>query len=178
MRKHSVHSWQRSWCFGSFLRHTFLSWSRAGFSPKLTSPCPPPEKVHLVHLRPWFWPQDAQRQINPRRPCKGRGRGSALLCIMGNNQLWSSTRWAEPGGGPGGLAERHTPLSCGSSSPVEREEKVTFLKLCSSQALRPELLWVESQLDLGQTWLVVLLEEELSGCGDGQGAGTGGDGHK
>lgn len=61
---------------------------------------------------------------------------------------------------------------------MEREEKVTFLKLCCSQALTLELLWVESQLDLGQTRLVVLLEDELSGCGDGRGAGTGGDGHR
>lgn len=114
------------------------------FLPDLPAP-------DLVHLRAWFCPKNAQRQINPRRPCKERA--VKVPC----SPSWETTSCDQAVGRAGQEVRRAgwTPYSSFPSgsfltSPMEREGKVTFLKHCGSQMLKWELLRVESQLDLGQ----------------------------
>lgn len=159
--------------FGSSLRHVPLSWTPSLIFPQTHQP-PTPEK-HLVHLGAWFCPQEAQRQINPRRPCK---KGAEEMPCYPS---WETTSYdsrcdgksqaAGQEGWPGSILS----FPVDHSSPMERKGEVTFLKHCSSQTLKRELLWVESQLDSGQTWLVLQLERRSpEGVVMSRVAGTGG----
>lgn len=112
--------------FGSSLRHVLLSWSPSLILSQTHQP-PTPEK-HLIHLRAWFCPQDAQRQINPRRPCK---KGAEKMPYYPS---WEATSYDRLYSGKSQAAGQEGWLGpilsfpADHSSPMERKGKVTFLK--------------------------------------------------